>query len=226
MNNTSPGVPADAPSAALRAAVAADWDAAVAHPFVRELGSGTLPVAALRRYLVQDNQFVDGFLALLGATVAAADTPSARLVHARQLGVVAGAENTYFHRSFDALGVPEQDRSAPALLAPTVEFARLMAETGRSLDYPACVALLTVAEWLYLDWARQAPRPLPTDPVAREWIELHDNPAFVEWVAFLCGELDRLVPTLDPAALDRCRTVFAEATRLERAFFDAVHPTG
>jgi thiaminase (transcriptional activator TenA) len=209
----------------LRASVAADWDAAVAHPFVRDLCAGTLPAAALRRYLVQDYQFVDAFAALLGATVACADTPAARMIHARQLGVIASEENTYFQRSFDALGVPASDRAAPELLAPTEEFAQLMRAVSAGRDYPSCLAVLTVAEWLYLDWARRAPRPLPAGPVAREWIELHDNPPFGQWVEFLRGEVDRVSPALSAAARNGCRTLFAVATRLELAFFEAVYPT-
>lgn len=209
----------------LRASVRDDWDAAVAHPFVRQLCAGSLPRAALRRYLVQDYQFVDAFVALLGAAVACADTSSARMAHARQLGVLADEENTYFQRSFDSLGVPASERAAPELLAPTAEFAGLMNEAGSSRDYASCLAVLTVAEWLYLDWARQAPRPLPADPVAREWIEIHDNPPFTVWVDFLRGELDRLGPQASAAALDRCARMFAEATRLELAFFEAAYPT-
>jgi thiaminase (transcriptional activator TenA) len=208
----------------MRASVADDWDAAVAHPFVRDLCAGALPAAALRRYLVQDYQFVDAFVSLLGATVACADTPAARMVHARQLGVIASEENTYFQRSFDALGVPVQERDAPELLAPTEEFARLMREASAGRDYPSCLAVLTVTEWLYLDWARRAPRPLPAEPVAREWIELHDNPPFGRWVDFLRGELDRVTVHLTPVRLSGCRTLFAEATRLELAFFEAVYP--
>jgi thiaminase/transcriptional activator TenA len=76
-------------SAELRAAAALDWDAAVAHPFVGELCAGRLPATVLARYLVQDYQFADGFTALLGAAVAYADAPAARLTHARQLAVLA-----------------------------------------------------------------------------------------------------------------------------------------
>jgi thiaminase (transcriptional activator TenA) len=224
--DTSPGASAGTSlSEELRASVRDDWDAAVAHPFVRQLCAGSLPGAALRRYLVQDYQFVDAFAALLGAAVACADTSPARMVHARQLGVLAGEENTYFQRSFDSLGVPGPERAAPELLPPTAGFIHLMREAGSSRDYVSCLAVLTVAEWLYLDWARRAPGPLPADPPAREWIELHDNPPFTAWVDFLRGELDRLAPQLSTAALDRCRRMFAKATRLEREFFEAVYPT-
>jgi thiaminase/transcriptional activator TenA len=211
-------------SSELRASVGDDWEAAVSHRFVRELCAGTLPADALRRYLVQDFQFVDSFVALLGAAVASADTLPARMVIACQLGVIAGSENTYFERSFDALGVGEPERTKPELLPSTVGFARLMGEAAESRDYAACLTVLTVAEWLYLDWASRAPRPLPADPLAREWIELHDNPPFAEWVAFLRRELDRTAQGLSSSARERCGRMFAAATRLELEFFEAAYP--
>jgi thiaminase/transcriptional activator TenA len=209
----------------LRASVQGDWDAAVTHPFVRELCAGTLPSTTLRRYLVQDYQFVDAFTALLGAAVACADTAAGRMVIARQLGLVAGQENTYFQRSFDTLGVPAGQRLAPELLPVTAGFNRLMGEATASLDYPSCLAVLTVAEWLYLDWARRAPQPRPSDPLAREWIEIHSNPAFVTWVEFLRGELDRVAARLPEPARDRCARMFARATELELGFFEATYST-
>ena len=96
-----------------------------------------------------------------------------------------------------------------------------MNEAASSLDYASCLTVLTVAEWLYLDWARLVPKPLPADPLAREWIEIHDNPAFVTWVGFLRGELDRVFPEVPAASRDRCRRLFARATRLELDFFEA-----
>lgn len=211
------------PTGGLRAAVAGNWDSAVVHPFVAGLFAGTLPVSAIRAYLVQDYQFVDSFVALMGAAVAVADTTGARMVIARQLGLVAGEENTYFRRSFDALGVADDERERPELLPPTASFIALMKEAAGTRDYAACLAVLTAAEWLYLDWASRAPDPLPADPIAREWIELHDNPPFAAWVAFLRAELDRLIPALTPSARDRCARFFTEAVRLELAFFEAAY---
>lgn len=220
---TEPAGTAARASDRLRAEARADWDAAVTHPFVREMCAGTLRAAALRRYLVQDYQFVDGFTALLGATVACADSVAPRMVIARQLGVVASEENTYFQRAFDSLGVQGQERDAPALLPCTAEFNALMTEAASSLDYGCCLTVLTVAEWLYLDWARQAPSPPPADPIMREWIEIHDNPAFRAWVGFLRGELDRIFPQLPAAAQERCQQLFTNATRLELRFFEATY---
>lgn len=89
-----------------------------------------------------------------------------------------------FVDAFDALGVADDEREHPVLLPPTASFIALMKQAPGTRDYAACLAVLTVAEWLYLDRTSRAPDPLPADPIAREWIELHDNPPFAAWVAF------------------------------------------
>ncbi|MFC5947980.1 TenA family protein [Pseudonocardia lutea] len=205
----------------LREAGRDTWEAAVGHRFVEELWAGTVAPDVLRRYLVQDHQFCDAFLALMGAAVATCDDPAARVVHGRQVGLVAGDEHDYFHRSFDLLGVPEADRTAPERLAPTEGFLALMDAVRADASYPEIVTVLLVAEWLYLDWASRPHVPLPTDPIARGWIDLHRGPEFEAWVAFLRAELDRVVPQArDPRRVARW---FAEAVDLELAFFDAAY---
>lgn len=212
-------------SAALRATNARTWDAATGHRFVDEIWRGEVPPDALTTYLVQDNQFLDAFVALLGATVAAADRPEPRMAYARQLGVLAGPENDFFARALDALDVPLADRSDPPLLPPTAGFLELMHDARSSADYPTCLAVLLVAEWLYLDWATRPGAEPPAEPIQREWIELHRGPAFEVWVAFLRTEFDRAVAALEPDALAGVTATFARAVELELAFFDAAYGT-
>lgn len=210
-------------SAELRAETGATWDAAVRHRFVDELWLGAAHPAVLRTYFVQDHQFVDAFVALVGAAVATADRPEARLVHARQLGVLAGPESDFFARTLDALDVPLADRTAPELREPTRAFLDLMRDARRSAEYATCLAVLLVAEWLYLDWATRADAEPPAEPVGREWIELHRGPAFESWVAFLRAEFDRAAAPLDGAQRQRARAAFVRAVECELAFFDAAY---
>jgi thiaminase/transcriptional activator TenA len=210
-------------SAELRKLTTTTWDAAVRHRFVAEIWRGAVDPATLTTYLVQDHQFLDAFVALMGAAVAAADGAQPRIVHARQLGLVAGPENDYFARAFDALDVPLTDRTHPELREPTRGFLELMDTARRSADYPSCLAVLLVAEWLYLDWATGPDADAPDEPVQREWIELHRGPAFEGWVAFLRAEFDRVTAGLDPEGRDRVQELFIRAVDLELAFFDAAY---
>ena len=201
----------------LRAGADADWTAAVDHRFTRELRSGTIAPDVMGRYLIQDHRFLDDFLRLLGAACATADRFEARLRLSRFAGMVAGEENTYFERAFEALGITPERRASQPDSAPTMGFKSVMQEAAERRSYPAALSVLNVAEWLYLDWASKPGSPMPAGFIHREWITLHDNADFRDFVTFLRCELDRVGPS-DPAL---CHDLFRRATALERDFFDA-----
>jgi thiaminase (transcriptional activator TenA) len=204
----------------LRNQNAEDWDAAVNHPFVDQLLDGSLSDENLRGYLVQDYQFCDAFTALLGQAVASAPSLPSRLVFARVLGAFASDENTYFQDCFNELDVPEADRTAPVLGSATRDFDNLMRSALATCSYPEVLAV--VAEWLYGDWAARAgdTSEWPAHAKHAEWIRLHNNPEYNAWVTWLRDEFDAVEPA-DAAARERVAATFAEAVRLERAFFDA-----
>ena len=240
----------------LRATNAAGWDAAVGHRFVDELLAGTLADDVLAGYLVQDYQFCDAFTALLGQGCASAPDLDSRLVFARQLGMFASDENTYFVDSFDALGVPEQQRSTTQLSDataafdalmrepldggtdhfdasnlevttvdvgnPTAAFDALMREALHSRSYAQVLAVLLVAEWLYLDWATRPDAGDSGRPEHLGWIDLHRGPAFTTWVDWLRAQLDAHEPT-DDGERRVVESVFARAVRCELTFFDAAY---
>lgn len=208
----------------LRARSEPDWTAVVTHPFADALFDGSIPDDTMRSYLVQDHQFIDDFLALLGSALAKADRPESRLRIAGSITVVTSDENTYFQRAFDVLGVGPTERERPSLDEATAGFRELMGDTTAHGDYSDVLALLAVAEWSYLEWAARAPHELPPNFVHAEWITLHHNPGFSEWVRWLRDELDRVGAELDERERAHCLRVFQRATRYELDFFDTHWP--
>ena len=106
----------------LRQSCISDWNACVKHRFVNEIFDGSLSDAVLRKYLVQDYQFINRFVALLGAAIASADVFAPRVTLSQFAAMITSDENTYFLRSFDVLGVPQDQRLAPALTPQTQAF--------------------------------------------------------------------------------------------------------
>jgi thiaminase/transcriptional activator TenA len=151
--------------------------------------------------------------------LASADTFAARLRFGRFIGMMSSEENTYFLRAFEALGVPEDRRVTDLDTQPTAGFKAMMREAAETRSYAAALSVLVVAEWLYLDWASRASKPLPDNFVHAEWITLHDNPDFRGFVDFLRAELDRV----GPAQADLCRDFFRRAVALELSFFEAAY---
>ena len=201
----------------------ARWDACVHHRFITEMFAGTLDDTVLRRYLVQDYQFINRFVALLGAAIASADAFAPRVTLAQFAAMVTSDENTYFLRSFDALGVAQEDRVQPQLALPTVGFQALMAQAARSQQYANCLVVLCVAEGLYLDAFDRPAAALPPRFEHAEWIHLHANDFFRKFVGWLRGELDRVGAQIGPDERAEAADFFGRAVALEEAFFDHVY---
>jgi len=200
----------------LRDAHREKWDAAVGHRFVQELFDGTIDDGVMAGYLVQDYRFLDSFLQLLGAAMSTADELAPRLRLSQFIGEVAGDENTYFLRSFEELGVTEEQRDNTPDTAACAGFTGLMREAAETRSYAAALGVLVVAEWLYLDWATNAPEKRPESFVHNEWIELHDYPEFHDLVEFLRSEVDRV----GPDNREVVEEYFGRAVALELDFFN------
>ncbi len=211
--------------ATLRLDTQVPWTAAVRHRFCQDLAVGTLPAVAMRRYLVQDYTFLDSFIALLGRAIGAAPDLAARLTLSRFLAIITSEENDYFLRAFAALDVPERDWRTPDLLPATLGFQTLMLEAGETGEYLSMLAVLTVAESLYADWATTAKAVAEQAALpfyAWEWITLHANPDFLAFVAWLTAQLDATAQA-SAVGRDRAAAFFRRAVELELAFFEAAY---
>lgn len=207
------------PTESLRTACADDWHAATTHAFTNALADGSLDKDLMAGYLQQDYLFVEGFVRLLASAVAHGPTLADVVPGAQFLGLICGPENTYFLRSLDALGVPS---AAKVTTAETRAFQDLMDEARLSGRYENMLAVLVVAEWIYLDWASPFEDRADSLPFwLGEWITLHAGPGFEGVVVYLRSQLDAIWPTLDTDAQAEVTRLFTRAVTLERAFFDA-----
>lgn len=222
--HTTIRVAADSPAGRLRLGDSAgQWDAAVGHRFVDELFAGTIDDAVLAGYLVQDYQFFDAFLSMLGGCVAHADRLDSKLRFAAQLGMLAADEDGYFQRAFSQLGDAEDDWRNPQLSRAAAGFQAEMYDAVAQAAYADLLVMLVIAEWLYLDWGERD-APLPERYVHSEWIELHRGEAFSSWCQFLVDELNRVWPAAEAAGRAAELTARWERTvALELDFFDVTY---
>lgn len=209
------------PTDILRDANLEDWHLATRHKFCEELADGSLPLDKMRNYLTQDYQFIDNFFRLAASAIHHAPSLPDRLPLAQFMGVLAGPENTYFQRSFDALDVPEKERSNPALKAPTEAFQGLMLKASKSGNYGAMVTVLCVAEWSYHEWATPfTDYDVDLSFYFSEWIDLHVGEYFESVVEHLRGQVDAAYDEANEEGREIICEYFSQAVRLERAFFD------
>ena len=188
----------------LRARTEPAWTDAVAHPFTRDLGAGTLDSDIFADYLVQDYAVVGALVSAFGYAVGQVPDMAAKRPLVEFLETVTDDEDDYFRRSFEALEVPADRWQKPEPTATTEAFVDLLGRAARQGGYAETLAVLVPAEWIYESWATavadthgdpdiappSAGADLP-DPYA-EWIDLHAVPPFVELAAEPRDELDEI----------------------------------
>jgi thiaminase/transcriptional activator TenA len=199
-----------------------DWTAATDGRFGRELHTGEIDDAVFRRYLVQDYAFVEELASLIGYAIGDAPTTAAKHQLVEFLGTLTTEENDYFERSFDALDVPESDRSDPELTASTRAFEDLLGRASREGGYAESLAAFVPAEWVYLTWA-EGIEESPSAFYLAEWIDIHDNSEFASFVGWLREELDREFEAASPRRQRRLDRLFRRTVELEREFFEAAY---
>ena len=205
----------------LRSKAGEQWERVIHHRFTKELAAGTIDICVLKRYLVQDHRFLDSFSVLLASIIAHLPTLKERIPGAQFLAVITGPENTYFERSFEAMGISVEERKATPDADVTTKFCTLMRTVAMEGTLAEMLAVIVVCEWSYLSWGQAVQEQANRENfVCYEWVDLHSGPAFEGVVEYFRSNLDREGAKLDVAARASCEKRFLEAVQLEEEFFD------
>jgi len=202
------------------------WDAATRNRFIDELVNDTIDAEVYAQYLNLDYAFIDSLVSTFGHAVAVAPGMPEKIRFAGFLAMLTSEENDYFLRSFDAFGLPAPTFDNPVSSSVVDAFDDLMVRQRASGSYLDVLAVLVAVEWVYLDWASRADKsdtPAPSRFYLSEWIALHADPDFVDFVNWMRTEMDREAAASDDGARDRAEQTFIKALELEAAFFAAAY---
>jgi thiaminase (transcriptional activator TenA) len=206
----------------LKNAAAADWASYIDHPFVRQLGAGTLPQAAFRTYLVQDYLFLIQF-----ARAYALGTYKCRALadmRATQAGLAAVLSEMDLHvRLCGRWGLSPEDIEAAPEHQATVAYTRFVLDCGAAGDLLDLHVALAPCVIGYAEIGRNlAPNGVAAhgDHPFREWIGEYAGEPYQNVAARARHQLDELAARamterrfVDLAAL------FGKASRLEADFW-------
>ncbi len=198
------------------------WERMVAHPFVIEMGAGTLPPEKFRRYFLQDYVFVVDLVAMVAQGIAKAPSFEAANVLNRFIAGIINPENDLFMRAFAEFGVTEQDYTHANALPTTQALGDFLVRTGLEGTFDDIATILYVTEGTYLGWGTRLIEAgkTPANPIYREWIDLH-GPAVL---GDLVGWLGKYLNSTHLSGNEyRIEDVFLTALRYEYRFWEMAY---
>ncbi len=200
------------------------WDRMQACRFVADIEADTLDPEAFRRYLVHENMFVETAILIFGYMLVKAPDLETRRRVVRILKALSEDQIAYFHDTFEALGMTESEWRDLEMPAAVAAFRDGMLATAAHGTYAEIVASMFAAEWMYWTWCMRASAGTISDPLVREWVELHTGQDFTSQASWLREQLDQAGEHMDEPARQRVARLFRNVLELEITFHDASYP--
>ena len=182
----------------LRDRASAIWELEHQHPFVVELGNGTLPLEKFQWYMKQDYLFLIDFSRVIAMAVAKADTLEDMGWFARLLDETLNTEMA-LHVSFcKDFGIPEADLLATRRSPTTLAYVDHMLTSAHAGTIGEIAATLLPCSWGYAEIGQTLEaRGKPVDhPLYCRWIEMYSSPEFGELAEWLRSFIDRIAMDL------------------------------
>ncbi len=207
----------------LKAACATEWDAFVRHPFVLELGDGTLRQECFRHYLGQDYLFLMQFTRAYGLAVYKSDN----LEDMRQAaaGMAAILDEMGLHVKYcHEWGISQDEMASLAEARATTAYTRYVLDKGLAGDLldlhvalaPCVIGYAEIGTSLRLDQAESA----DNNPY-RAWIDSYAETRYQDLARTQTAQLDRLMAARGgPGRFPALVEVFRQAVRLETEFWE------
>jgi thiaminase/transcriptional activator TenA len=203
------------------------WDGLHAHPFIRELAAGTLPVEKFRFYVEQNLLYLPEYARAMAIGASKADDLEAMQLFAADLANILEneiPENRELLRRVLELGA--EDRGGAACMAPAnVAYTGFLVSTALQGGAREIMAAIVPCTWSYGDIASSlvAEGLVHDQPVYGEWIRFFGEPGYAEVVDRMKADLEAIVAGASEAELERLSELFTTSARLERAFWDMAY---
>ena len=206
----------------LRRTAAPIWEKCLAHPFVRGIGDGTLPVEKFRYFMLQDYLYLFDYARVFALGVVKARDPELMRVFAANVDAILHGEMN-LHRAYMArLGISEAQvlQVRPAL--DNLSYTHYMLAVAEGGGPAEIVAAILACSWSYAKIGRVLagiPGALG-HPFYGEWIEGYAGDDYNRTNDALIALMNRLAEGLDRARLRRLEEIFVCCSRYELAFWD------
>lgn len=214
-------------SAALHRRSQRIWAGLHAHPFLRELATGSLPLEKFRVFLEQDIFYLADFARCIALGAAKSATRAQLAYFAKQLDGTINLELPNQERILGQVcGLGAADRGgslgmAPANVAYTSFLLRVAGEGG-PLDI---VAAILPCAWSYTEIAGRLAGRLADHPVYRDWVGFYLTAEVGALVGEMRADFDEMARQAapGPSARQHLADVFATSSRLEGNFWQMAY---
>ncbi|MGY3717812.1 thiaminase II [Sutcliffiella cohnii] len=201
------------------------WRQNHSHPFVVEMGNGTLDKEKFRFYMVQDYVYLIDYAKLFSiGALKATDVKTMEKFAALLHGTL--HEEMDLHRSYAAqfgISPEELENAEPSPI--TLAYTHYMLHKGQNGTLAELVAALLPCAWSYWEIGKELSQiPGATDhELYGEWIRMYSSEEFGQLATWCIDLMDELAEGKSDTELLELEKIFLNTTRFEYMFWDMAY---
>ena len=199
------------------------WEKNHNHPFVQELGMGTLAKEKFIYYMKQDYVYLIDYAKLFAVGAVKANDLETMGMFAQILHETLHVEMD-LHRTFAAeFGITREELEATQPTPVNVAYTKYMLQVSQNGSLAEVVACLLPCAWDYWEIGKllrkQYGHQIETNPYAK-WIDMYDSEAFGEGAKWLIQLMDELAEGKPERELAKLEEHFQITSKYEYLFWD------
>jgi thiaminase/transcriptional activator TenA len=195
------------------------WSRIFAHPFLREIKDGTLPLEKFQYYLGQDYLYLEGFARAVALLIAKApDGPTLEVLFKRLLTPI---ERPLHTRLLEGAGVSLAEVQAARHSPTNAGYVNHMLNAATRWGLGPATAALLPCPWTYHELRHELGQS--EHPLYGQWTGFYVSGALQDSVDAWRGFLDQAAENASPEELEVMRQAFLTSSRYEYMFWDMAY---
>ena len=201
------------------------WEDGYNHPFVQELGQGTLDKKKFQFYLLQDYQYLLQYAKVFALAAIKADSEALMIQLTNVQHSVLDEINV--HKQYmEKFGISSEEMMAAGPSLFNRAYTANMMAAGQAGDLADLLAAVFPCAWTYNDYGRRLKEQYADrldDNFYKTWIETYASPEFEESFAWFYDTLDELVAEKTDAQRAKVEQIFISSVEFEYLFWDMAY---
>ena len=204
------------------------WQSYYNHPFVKEIGDGTLEVDKFKYYMIQDYLYLLDYAKVYALGVVKADTEEVMRGFSSMVNGILNGEMS-IHRSYmKRLGITQEEIKNAKASLDNISYTHYML----AVSYTGSLADLTVSllscMWSYLEIGTHLSKiPGSTEnEFYGEWIRGYISKEYKELTQWVIDLTDKLACDMSEKELKKLEEIFVNTSKYEYMFWDMAYNKG
>jgi thiaminase/transcriptional activator TenA len=201
------------------------WDAILCHPFIEELGKGSLPIEKFTYYIKQDFLYLEEFTRCIGLAASKAESIDSMQIWAEMMAGCLKYETEMLEKLSTKLNISAEVIPKTELSPTNRAYTNHLLKIAHSGTIGENVAALLPCMWTYKDIGEIISKfnGVQAHPIYSEWCLAYSKPEYLNLVQTYLAFIDKYALDASIRQKNKMRSHFSLSLRYEYMFWDMAY---